>query len=182
MKSSLYGTTSDGSAVTAWRLGRGKVVATVLDMGGTITALEVEGRNMVLGLEDLTAYETNGWWNCLIGRYANRIRGGFTLKGQHYPLNPDAHGVTLHGGRDQAWGRRMWQVTAADDVSLSLSLASRNGDQGFPGKVAVNVTYTVDENSLRLDYHATTDAPTPINLTSHLYFNMGSPTVMEQYL
>lgn len=182
MKSSLYGTRSDGTAVTAYRLGTGKVTATVLDMGGTITAIEVEGRNMVLGLEDVAAYESNGWWNCLIGRYANRIRGGFTLTGRHYPLSPDAHGVTLHGGRDHAWGRRMWQVTAADDVSLALQLVSRDGDQGFPGKATVDVTYTVDANSLRLDYRAVTDAPTPISLTNHLYFNMGSPTVLDQYL
>ena len=182
MKSSLYGTKSDGLAVTAYRLGRGKVIATVLDMGGTITAIEVEGRNMVLGLADLAAYEANGWWNCLIGRYANRIRGGFTLKGRHYPLTPDAHGVTLHGGRDQSWGRRMWQVTAVDDVSLALRLVSMHGDQGFPGKLTVDVVYTVDENSLRLDYSAVTDAPTPVSLTNHLYFNMGSATVLEQYL
>ena len=182
MKSSVYGTKSDGSAVTAYTLGTGKVRATVLDMGGTITALQVEGRNMVLGLEDLAAYEANGWWNCLIGRYANRIRGGFTLAGRHYILNPDAHGVTLHGGRDQAWGRRRLQVTAADDVSLALRLVSMNGDQGFPGIVTVDVTYTVDENSLRLDYRAVTDAPTPINLTNHLYFNMGSESVLDQYL
>jgi aldose 1-epimerase len=182
MESSLYGTKSDGSPVTAYTLGTGKVRATVLDMGGTITAITVEGRNMVLGLADLAAYEANGWWNCLIGRYANRIRGGFTLNGQHYPLHPDVNGVTLHGGRDQAWGRRMLQVIAADDVSLQLRLASIHGDQGFPGAVTVDVTYTVDHNSLRLDYRATTDAPTPVTLTNHLYFNMGSATVLEQYL
>src|ERR1700742_4843451 len=110
MKSSVYGTTSDGTAVTAYALGRGKVTATVLDMGGTITAIAVEGRNMVLGLENLAAYEASGWWNCLIGRYANRIRGGFHLNGQHYPLNQDANGVTLHGGRGDSWGKRLWQV------------------------------------------------------------------------
>ena len=182
MKSIVYGTKSDGAAVTAYRLGTGKVTATVLDMGGTITAITVEGRGMVLGLSDLAAYEASGWWNCLIGRYANRIRGGFTLKGQHYPLNPDANGVTLHGGRDQAWGRRMWQVVHADDMSLHLRLVSLNGDQGFPGRLTVDVTYTVDENSLRLNYRAVTDSPTPISLTNHLYFNMGSASVMEQYL
>ena len=182
MNSSVYGTKSDGAAVTAYGLGTGKVRATVLDMGGTITAIAVEGRNMVLGLENLAAYEANGWWNCLIGRYANRIRSGFTLTGRHFPLNPDANGVTLHGGRDQAWGRRMWQVVQADDVSLALRLVSRDSDQGFPGRLTVDVTYTVDENSLRLDYRAVTDAPTPVSLTNHLYFNMGSASVMEQYL
>jgi aldose 1-epimerase len=182
MTSSLYGTKKgDGRPVTAYRLAAGKITATVLDMGGTITALEVEGRNMVLGLADLAAYEASGWWNSLIGRYANRIRGGFSLGGQHYPLRPDANGVTLHGGPD-AWGKRLWQVVTASDTALTLRLVSAHGDQGFPGQLTVDVTYTVDKNSLRLDYMATTDAPTPVSLTNHLYFNMGSATVLEQYL
>src|ERR1700748_2433463 len=158
MNSSLYGKKSDGPPVTAHRLAAGKMAATVLDMGGTITAIEVEGRNMVLGLEGLAAYETSGWWNCLIGRYANRIRGGFSLNGQHYPLNQDVNGVTLHGGRGDSWGARLWQVVDASDTTLTLKLVSHHGDQGFPGQVTVTVTYTVDGNSLRLDYRATTDA------------------------
>ncbi len=182
MNSSLYGTKSDGRPVTACRLAAGKIAATVLDMGGTITAIDVEGRNMVLGLENLAAYEASGWWNCLIGRYANRIRHGFSLNGQRYALNQDANGVTLHGGRGDSWGKRLWQVTQAGDTVLGLRLVSHHGDQGFPGQVTVDVTYTVDRNSLRLDYRAVTDAPTPISLTNHIYFNMGSATVMEQYL
>ena len=182
MTSALYGTKSDGAPVHAWRLGKGRISATVLDMGGTITAIAVEGRNMVLGLENLAAYEASGRWNCLIGRYANRIRGGFTLKGQHYALNQDDSGVTLHGGRGQSWGTRLWQVSEADDTKLALRLVSANGDQGFPGTLTVDVTYTVDENSLRLDYSGFTDAPTPVSLTNHLYFNMGSDSVMDQYL
>ncbi len=67
---------------------------------------------MVLGLKDLAAYEASGWWNCLIGRYANRLKNGITIEGRHYPLSPDANGVTLHGGRGQSWGARLWDVAA----------------------------------------------------------------------
>src|SRR5690606_20922018 len=113
--------------------GRG-LRATVLDMGGTITAIHpgTDGPNMVLGLKDAPAYEASGWWNCLIGRYANRIRGGFTLDGQHYPLAQNEHGVTLHGGRGQRWGTRLLEVLDTDEAMLRLRLVSPDGDQGFP--------------------------------------------------
>src|SRR5471030_3347506 len=124
MNAAPYGIKTDGRPVTAYTLGSGRVTATVLDMGGTITAITRDGCNMVLGLADLAAYEASGKWNCLVGRYANRIRGGFTLNGQHYALNPDADGITLHGGRGQYWGTRVLQVTNADDASLTLRLFS----------------------------------------------------------
>src|SRR5256885_7728790 len=165
MAATVYGTTRDGKAVRALRLGGGALSATVLDMGGTITAIEAaerdgRRRNMVLGLKDLAAYESSGWWNCLIGRYANRLKGGVTIAGRYYPLLQDANGVTLHGGRGQSWGARLWDVTAQSDSSQSLKLLSPDGDQGFPGAVTVEVTYSVTEDALRLDYAAVTDAPT----------------------
>jgi aldose 1-epimerase len=140
-------------------------------------------RNVVLGLKDLAAYEASGSWNCLIGRYANRLKNGVTLDGRHYPLVQDANGVTLHGGRGQSWGARVWEVVAASDAALSLRLVSPDGDQDFPGTVTVEVTYTVTQDALRLDYAATTDAATVINLTNHLYFNLaGSGTMTRQLL
>jgi aldose 1-epimerase len=157
-------------------------------MGGTITAITVadrEGgrRNVVLGLADLAAYEASGWWNCLIGRYANRVRNGVIIDGRHYPLSPDANGVTLHGGRGQSWGARLWDVVAHGQTSLRLRLVSPDGDQGFPGTVTAEVTYSVTQDSLRLDYAATCDAPTVINLTNHIYFNLaGAGSVLPQDL
>ena len=178
-----YGSKSDGTAVTAHTLRSGRLTATILDMGGTITAITVDGRNVVLGLDGLAAYEASGWWNCLIGRYANRLRGGFTLDGVQYPLSQDAHGVTLHGGRSLSWGTRLWDVVEASQTVLALRLVSQDGDQGFPGTVTVNVTYTLEVHGLRLDYCATTDAATPINLTNHIYFNLaGDGSVSGQLL
>jgi len=183
-----YGTTWDGTPVHAHTLQRGRLGATILDMGGTITAIQVpdrEGRlrNVVLGLADLAAYEASGWWNCLIGRYANRLKNGVTLAGQHYPLAQDENGVTLHGGRGASWGARLWQVTSASDAELGLRLISPDGDQGFPGAMTVDVTYRLTEDSLRLDYAATTDMVTVVNLTNHIYFNLaGSGSVLQQRL
>jgi aldose 1-epimerase len=179
---------ADGTPVHAFTLAAGNINATILDLGGTITAIAVPDaqgrtRNMVLGLKDLAAYEASGWWNCLIGRYANRLKGGITLDGRHYPLAQDAHGVTLHGGRGHSWGARLWQAAAVSDSALTLRLVSPDGDQGFPGAVTAEVTYSLADDGLRLDYSATTDAPTVINLTNHLYFNLaGRGSVLPQLL
>lgn len=184
----FYGSKSDGAPVHAYSLCRGGISATILDMGGTITAITVPDgrgatRNVVLGLKDLAAYESSGWWNCLIGRYANRLKNGITVEGRHYPLAQDAHGVTLHGGRGQSWGARLWDVIRHDAPDLTLRLVSPNGDQGFPGQLTVDVTYSVTRDALRLDYAATTDAATVVNLTNHLYFNLaGSGPVTGQLL
>jgi aldose 1-epimerase len=188
MRATVYGRTSGGEEVAAFRLGGEKLSAVILDMGGTITDIQVPGRdgahrNVVLGLKDLAAYEASGWWNCLIGRYANRLKDGVTIAGRHYPLGPDSNGVTLHGGRGASWGKRLWEVTAESDTALTLRLVSPDGDQGFPGNMAVEVTYSVTDEALRLDYAAVTDAPTVINLTNHVYFNLaGEGPVLPQLL
>ncbi len=188
MAGHLYGTKADGTPVHAFTLKNGRVSATILDMGGTITAIQVPdrsgaSRNVVLGLKDVAAYEASGWWNCLIGRYANRLRNGITVDGRHYPLAQDAHGVTLHGGRGQSWGARVWRVMESSDERLTLSLISPDGDQGYPGVVTVEVTYRVTEDGLRLDYEATTHATTVVNFTNHIYFNSaGSGSVLPQFL
>jgi aldose 1-epimerase len=180
---------ADGTPVHAYTLTADRgLTATILDMGGTITAIRVPDRdgrirNVVLGLADIAAYQASGWWNCLIGRYANRLKHGVSVAGRHYPLAQDANGITLHGGRGQSWGARLWSMTEASDTHLRLRLVSPDGDQGFPGAVTAQVTYTAQENGLRLDYAATTDAPTVINLTNHIYFNLsGQGSVLPQVL
>ncbi len=190
MARTLYGRMADGRAVHGYSLGSpaGKLSATILDLGGTIAAIAAPDRqggtrNVILGLRDLAAYQASGWWNCLIGRYANRLKNGFTIAGRHYPLAQDAHGVTLHGGRGQSWGARLWDVVAAGDTALTLRLVSPDGDQGFPGTVTVEAAYSVMGDHLQLDYTATTDAPTVINLTNHVYFNLaGHGSVLPQLL
>jgi len=183
MTSAVYGTTSGGQAVRQFTLSNGRLRATILDLGGTITGLLLDGHNVVVGLENVAAYEKSGWWNCLIGRYANRLKNGFTLDGKHYPLAQDANGVTLHGGRGQSWGARVWTVTQESESTLGLRLVSPDGDQGFPGEVTLDVTYTLQPDGLRLDYAAVTTAPSPVNFTNHIYFNLaGEGLVSDQLL
>lgn len=189
-----YGVTADGRAVHAFTLRNDhSVSAKILDYGGIIAEFDAPDRrgrirNVVLGLPSLEAYEKTGALNSLIGRYANRIRGGFTLDGRHYSLRADSKGVTLHSGRP-FWGAIVWSartVRDADKAGVVLSRVSPDGEQGFPGAMQVQVTYTLDEeNNLRLDYQATTDKPTVVNLTNHVYFNLagnGSGDVYGQQL
>jgi aldose 1-epimerase len=180
---------ADGTPVHAYNLGTDAgLTATILDMGGTITAINVpdrhgRSRNVVLGLKDVAAYQITGWWNCLIGRYANRLNNGVNIAGRHYPLAQEDHGVTLHGGRGQSWGIRRWAVSRVSDTALTLRLISPDSDQGFPGAMTVEVTYTAQKDALRLDYAATTDTATVINLTNHVYFNLaGQGSVLPQLL
>jgi aldose 1-epimerase len=189
MNRAPYGIAADGTQVHAYTLGgAGGLTVRVLDMGGTVTAIEVPlkaggRRNVVLGLADLAAYEAKAWFNCLIGRYANRLKNGYRLDGRHYRLAADEHGVTLHGGRPLSWGIRPWTVTAASEAALSLRLVSPDGDQGFSGTLTVDVTYAVTaKGALKLDYRATTDAPTPVNLTNHLYFNLAGHGSAEGHI
>jgi aldose 1-epimerase len=145
-------------------------------------------KNVVLGLADLKAYETTGALNSLIGRYANRIKGGFTIDGHHYDLTANPKGITLHSGRP-FYGALVWAGQTVHDekrAGVVLSRVSPDGEQGFPGEMHINVTYSLDEaNDLRLDYEATTDKPTVVTLTNHVYFNLagnGSGDVYGQQL
>jgi len=189
-----YGVTADGKAVHAYTLSNAHTMsAKILDYGGIIAELNAPDRrgqvkNVVLGLADLKTYEANGGINSLIGRYANRIKGGFTIDGHHYDLPDNPKGITLHSGRP-SYSAMVWtaqMVRDADRAGVSLSHVSPDGEQGFPGEMRIKVTYTLnDANELRLDYEATTDKPTVATLTNHVYFNLagnGSGDVYGQQL
>jgi aldose 1-epimerase len=189
-----YGTTGDGKPVQIFTLTNDHgMSAKVLDLGAYITEINVPGRdgktaNVVLGFGDLPAWERAGSWNSLVGRYANRLMHGFTLDGRHYDLAAAPSGVTLHSGRPSYASRVLASQTfkKADSAGVILTLVSPDGDQGFPGQVTIQVTYSItNDNDFRIDYHAVTDKPTVINLTNHIYFNMagnGSGTVEHQML
>jgi aldose 1-epimerase len=191
---SNYGVTAEGKAVHIYTLTNGhNMSAKILDYGGIICELNAPDRqgkvkNVVFGLSDLRTYEANGGLNSLIGRYANRIKGGFTIDGHHFDLAANPRGVTLHSGRP-FWGALVWEakvVREPNRAGVTLSYVSPNGEQGFPGELRIHVTYTLNEaNDLRLDYEATTDAPTVVNVTNHVYFNLagnGSGDVYSQQL
>ena len=189
-----YGVTADGRAVHAYTLANDHgVSAKILDYGGTIAELNAPDRrghikNVVLGLPDLKSYETTGGLNTLIGRYANRIKGGFTIDGHHYDLAANPRGVTLHSGRP-SYSTLVWSAKTVEEPSragVTLSHLSPDGEQGFPGEMHISVTYSLDAaDNLRLDYEATSDKPTVVTLTNHVYFNLagnGSGDVYGQKL
>jgi aldose 1-epimerase len=188
-----YGVTKDGTPVSQVTLdnGRGMTVR-VIGYGAIVTDVivpDAKGRraDVALGFGDLADYETkNGDYafGAVVGRFAGRIANArFTLAGQQVRLTPNDGPNALHGGPG-GFAYRVWDVKPfrrGSDVGAVLSYASPAGEQGFPGRLDISVTYTVTSRSeLRIDYEAWSNAPTVLNLTNHSYFNLagaGSGTV-----
>jgi aldose 1-epimerase len=190
-----FGKTPDGTPVELYVLSNGRVTVKVMTYGGIITELHVPDRegkmaDVVLGFDTLDGYiAKNPHFGAITGRVANRIaRAEFTLDGKEYKLAANNGPNTLHGGL-KGFDKVVWK---AQDVSgpagpaVKLTYLSRDGEEGFPGNLSVAVTYTVtDDNALRIDYAATTDKATPVNLTNHSYFNLAghaSGTILDQEL
>ncbi|MGV9942724.1 aldose epimerase family protein [Streptomyces sp. NPDC003401] len=174
-----FGTLSDGTPVRRWTLERAGVRVRVLSYGGIVQSVEVpdrEGRgtDVVLGFADLDGYVTHPepFLGALVGRYANRIaRARFSLDGVSHALTPNEGPNVLHGGV-RGFDKRVWDVEPVEH-GLRLSRVSPHGEEGFPGRLEVTATYTLDASgALRLAYEAVTDRPTVVNLTNHSYFNL----------
>ncbi|MET8664523.1 aldose epimerase family protein [Streptomyces tendae] len=177
--SELFGTLSDGTPVHRWTLERAGVRVRVLSYGGIVQSVEVPDRDghpadVVLGFADLDGYVAHPepYFGALVGRYANRIAGGrFPLDGRTYALAPNEGPNTLHGG-SRGFDKRVWDVSAVEE-GVRLSRVSPHGEEGFPGRLEMSVTYTLDgSGALRIVYEAVTDAPTVLNPTNHSYFNL----------
>ncbi|MCP3421897.1 aldose epimerase family protein [Nocardioides pinisoli] len=187
-----FGQMPDGRDVRLLTIGSepGPVVE-VLTLGATVHRLVVAGgdgerRNVVLGHPDVEERLASGdYVGGTIGRYANRIAAGrFTLDGREVEVRTHDRGNSLHGGPD-GFDVRLWDVESHAPDEVVLSLASPDGDQGFPGAVTARVTYRVDGGTVRVTMEATTDAATVVNLTNHAYFNLdgeGSGTIDEHEL
>jgi aldose 1-epimerase len=190
-----FGKMPDGATVRQFTLrnARGMVVK-VMTYGAIINEIRVPDQtgiltNVVLGADSLDAY-VHGYRTpaAVIGRVANRIAGGrFTLDGVEYQLATNAGPNHIHGGR-QGFGQKVWQAQALPagehQAAVRLAYFSKDGEEGYPGNLTASVTYTLtDDNELRLDYEATTDKPTPVNLCSHAYLNLaGSGDVLGHEL
>ncbi|MFF0226574.1 aldose epimerase family protein [Streptomyces sp. NPDC004629] len=177
--SELFGTLSDGTRVHRWTLERAGVRVRVLTYGGIVQSVEVPDRdgrtaNVVLGFADLDGYVAHPepYLGAVIGRYANRIAGArFPLDGLVYALEPNNGRNSLHGGR-RGFDKRVWDAEAVGH-GVRLTRVSPHGEEGFPGRLEVTVTYALDASgALRIGYEAVTDAPTLVNLTNHSYFNL----------
>ncbi len=184
-----YGILSDGTEVYQYSLKNGQIGLKAINYGGIITEISVPDRdgklsNVVLGYDDLRSYETkNRFFGAIVGRYANRIRNGRALiDGKQVPLSKNKGIHQIHGGA-KGFDKVFWQgktESGKDFSRLVLSYKSVAGEEGFPGNLDVTVTYTLlTDNTLKVDYLATTDAPTVVNLTQHSYFNLRPETQQD---
>ena len=173
--------TKNGEKASCYVLKNSKgMEAVVSDFGASLLKLYVPDKDgktqdVVLGYETLEDYENGGdSVGATVGRVANRIgTGAFELNGKKYELTKNDNGEnTLHGGID-FYNKRMWDVKEEDDTHVVFALVSPDGDQGFPGEVKIEVSYTItEENELKIHYHAIPDQDTLLNMTNHSYFNL----------
>ncbi|KAF2780330.1 MULTISPECIES: aldose epimerase family protein [Streptomyces] len=191
----LFGRLADGTKVYRWSLENGGTRMKVLSYGGVVQSLEVPDRrgryaNVSLGFDNLDDYVARSpHFGALIGRYGNRIaKGRFTLDGTTYQLSVNDGENSLHGGA-LGFDYRVWDVepfTRGSDTGLVLHYVSVDGEMGYPGTLRAKVTYTLTRRGdWRVDYEATTDRATVVNLTSHVYWNLageGSGTIEDHEL
>lgn len=163
--------------VFLYKMDNGKgLSAEIITYGGIVRTLTFDGTDVVLGRDSLNEYMDNtGCYGALIGRNSNRIaKGEFMLNGQKYTLAKNNGENNLHGGL-MGFGKRVWDSKPIDraEPSLVLTLSSADGDEGFPGKVKVKVTYTLTKkNSVKIHYEGTSSRDTLLNMTNHSYFNL----------
>ncbi|HEV3203163.1 MAG TPA: aldose epimerase family protein [Gemmataceae bacterium] len=181
-----FGKTSEGTPVDLYLLTNGTGVrAKIITYGGIITELLVPDRDgklgdVVLGFDDLKGYLAgHPYFGAIVGRVANRIaKGRFTLDGKEYALATNNGPNALHGG-NKGFDKVVWRAEpreVADGVNLTLTYVSPDGEEGYPGKLTATVVYTLtNQNELKIDYSATTDKATPVNLSNHSYFNLAGP-------
>jgi aldose 1-epimerase len=180
-----FGKTPDGTIIRQFTLhNAGGMTVKVMTLGAMINEIQVPDRhgvftNVILGTNSSNAYLHNTFTAQaqVIGRFANRIaKARFTLDGVEYHLAANAGPNHIHGGR-KGFGQQVWQAQmlppGKHEASVRLTYFSKDGEEGYPGNLTTSITYTLtDKNELRLDYKATTDKATPINLCCHAYFNL----------
>lgn len=177
-----FGKLPDGTPVDIYTLTNGGITAKITNYGGIVTELHVPDKSgntadVVLGFDTLEGYLAgHPYFGAITGRYANRIAGGkFTLDGKTYVLAVNNGPNSLHGGL-KGFDKQVWkaeELKTPDGPALKLSRTSPDGEEGYPGNLDVTVTYTLTpDGALKIDYLATTDKPTVLNLTNHSYFNL----------
>jgi aldose 1-epimerase len=178
-----FGKLKDGTVVHKHVLvNEGGSSAAIMTYGATLIELKVPDRaghfgDVVLGFDDLASYEKgHPFFGSTVGRYANRIaKGRFTLDGKTYELATNNGPNHLHGGL-KGFDKKVWKAEKLENPvgpSVRFTTTSADGEEGYPGNMEIAVTYTLtNDNALRIEYRATTDKATPVNLTNHSYFNL----------
>jgi aldose 1-epimerase len=180
-----FGKLADGTRIESVELtSRAGIRTRIITLGARIQSLYAPDRagrldDIVLGFPTPQQYFDDGnYFGATVGRFANRIgKGRFTLDGHAYQLSINDHGNSLHGGA-RGFDKRVWKidsVASGRSASVTMSYVSPDGEEGYPGTLHVTATYTLsDSGELRIDYRATTDKPTIVNLSGHSYFNLAS--------
>ncbi|MBI1918172.1 MAG: galactose mutarotase [Planctomycetes bacterium] len=188
-----FGKTAEGTPVDLYVLTNGKgMTVKITNYGGIVTELYAPDRNgkfadVVLGFDNLDGYlKGHPYFGCIVGRVANRIaKGRFTLEGKEYKLATNNGSSSLHGGV-KGFDKFVWTAESfkgQQSAGVQFRYVSKDGEEGYPGTLTTTVTYTLtNDNSLQIDYEATTDKATPVNLSNHSYFNLaghGAGTVLD---
>ncbi len=188
IKQEPFGTTSEGEETTLYTLTNANgMQVQITNYGATITSVLVPDRegelgDVVLGFDSMEGYQSpeyvksGPYFGAIVGRYGNRIaKGQFTVNGEEYQLATNNGENHLHGG-DKGFDKVMWQAEPVQgENALRLTYVSPDGEEGYPGTLTSTVTYTLtNDNEIRIDYQATTDKATPVNLTNHSYFNLAA--------
>ena len=183
----------DGKVTALYILRNSKgLEACITNYGGRLVSLMVPDRenhlkDVVLGYGTIAEYlAVNGYYGALIGRYGNRIKNAqFTLDGMSYQLTQNNNGHSIHGG-PKGFHAQVWDADQLDAQTLKLNFLSKDGEEGFPGNLNVTVIYKLtDQNAIDIQYEATTDKPTIVNLTNHSYFNISGQLgsqILEHYI
>jgi aldose 1-epimerase len=172
-----FGKTSDGTPVDLYTLKSDKVEAQIMTYGAAIVSIQVPDRagkvtDIVLGFDSLEGYlGNNPYFGAIVGRYANRIaHGRFVLDGKEYSLTKNDGDNSLHGGT-KGFDKAVWKAAPITN-GVEFTHVSKDGDQGYPGTLTAKVRYTLTGKDLRIEYEATTDKPTVVNLSNHAYFDL----------
>jgi aldose 1-epimerase len=184
--------TVDGKSTALYILHSGKLTAAITNYGARIVSFVVPDKNgtptdVVLGYDSIGKYvhQPETYFGAIVGRYGNRIANGtFTLNGNGYTLAKNNGPNSLHGGK-KGFGAVVWTAGKVDSNLVQLTYISKDGEEGYPGNLSVTVTYTLRSNGLGIEYDATTDKATVLNLTNHSYFNLngqGSGTINNHVL
>ena len=168
----LFYTLPSGEEIFSYKIRSGDIEAEILTMGATLRSLTAYGTDVVCGWQEPDVYVKNpGYLGAVVGRVANRIKDGkLCIDGHSYNLTKNESHATLHGG--EGFSHKIWDVEEISESSVTLRYTSPDGEDGFPGEVAVKVTYTAKGDALIIDYTAVPTKKTAIALTNHAYFNL----------